>query len=192
MKLRSASLTLVALVCLSACSTPPGSVQASAQATDTWMGTLQGELANYRRDMDAADNVLLEAIKAEDERSQTLAAAPVEQLRIARAAGDKRTLELFDSLKLAVDGAAKDPIDLERKLKEIDDRLAALLAPFPATDPSFAEARSAVRKLGQPLPRSVKVAELQALVKQVKDDTEATRKQLKAAEAASAASAATP
>jgi hypothetical protein len=192
MKLKTASVGLTALVWLGGCSTPPPAVQASAKETDAWMATLQAELADYRRDMDAADKVLLDAIKEANGLAIKLDQGHAEQLRVARAAGDKRTLELFDSLKLVVDGAAKDPGELEQKLKEIDERISALLAPYPATDASFTEARSAVRKLGQPLPHSVQFAELKALFNQVKEETEATRKALKAAAAASAAPTATP
>lgn len=192
MEFKSVSLGLAALVCLSACSTPPPSVQASAKETDAWIGTLQAELGEYRRNMDDADKVLLDAIKNAEEIVIQLDQGQAEQIRIARAAGDKRTLELFDSLKLVVDGAAKNPGDLEQKLKAVDERIAALLAPYPVIDSPFTKARSAVRQLGQPLPRRVQFGELNGLLKQVKDDTEATRKQLKAAEAASAASAVTP
>lgn len=163
---------------LAGCSTVPNEVKASAEEAGAWIGKLQGDLSIYRKNMDAADAVLLAAISQAQKDAASLSGSQAELMRVSNAAGDTRTIELVGRLKTVIDGAAKDPTDLELRLKAIDERIAGLLKPTPATEPAFGQARTAVRQLGQPLPDDVRLKELKALLKKVKEDTEATRKAL--------------
>jgi len=166
------------LLLFAGCSTVPPEVKTSAEETSAWIGKLQGDLSTYRKSMDGADEMLVAAVKQAQKDVASLTGSHKELMRVSQAAGDTRTIELIGRLTTVIDGAAKDPTDLEFRHREIDERLGNLLKPSPAAEPAFGQSRTAVRQLGQPLPNSARLKELKEFFTKVKQDTDSTRKAL--------------
>jgi len=186
MKYLHALVSAIALtVVLSGCKTPPAALdQANNGAALTV--SLEAELREFRRVQNTIATARMTSVRNQRAR---LAEYEIEggfDARIQRAAGNTAAAQLFDSLKELADSRAKDDVQLQSNLSELDAMLLKLIAPLPDSTKSLKATQEALANLGEELPERERVALVAAFAKDIRKGIEDNKKAIEAAERATA------
>ena len=180
-------LTAAATVILGGCATPHPALD-QANHTTALMGSLERELATFRRTVGAAQEARQDSMHQQKLAliSESLISNP--RVRARKSAGDVATQVMIDHMLADADSIASDEEAGRNALAANDAAIAKIMTPLASTSTLMTEAQTKMAVMGNELPASIRAKELFAFAKAIKENVAKNREKIDAAGAAAAAS----
>lgn len=175
------------LVCLAlslgitSCSTPRSALD-MANNTAGLVGELDKELREFRR-VQASKDRLRKNLVREQAEAIVLSGGVMDENELFEAAtADPSVLATAQSLQAMTVGLAAIDTKTQAALAELDEQLAELTSPLPATRDKAIAVQEALTLMGTELSTSVRLAELKAFYRMVRESVEKNKQKIKDAE----------
>lgn len=175
-----------ALAFIAGCAVPQAALDQANDAGNLMMA-LQAQEAKLQKDESLIAAGRIASIREQRRLIQVYATYSQGDADLAAAAGDTAGADLISKLQNLSDQKAKEQLDLQKSLSDLDNKMSKLLSPVPSTAASAADAQKKIAALGVQRSDKEKFAFISVYAKEIKDG-----KIPAATPAASAASAAAP
>jgi hypothetical protein len=174
-------LCLIAALGIAGCSTPQA-VLDTANNTAAMVGELDKELREFRRVQAGFDRHRKDLIRAQAEAISLSESVIAENQLFGAATAAHSVDTTVRSIQAMTDGLASIDRKTQADLTALDQRLAELTSPLPATTDKAVGAQKALILMGSELSSSERLAELKAFYETVREGVEKNKQKIKDAE----------